>query len=164
MHCNLSGKTSQFGFVAFRSRKVTTFQLPQKSIRIAERAGISPAQWGEELTMLRKTVLAAAALVAFGISGAWAAEPIEGKWKTQSGETAAISACGSAFCVTLQTGKYSGKQIGKMSGAGMKYKGSITDPATDKTYSGSASISGSSMKMRGCVLGVLCRSQTWTKM
>jgi uncharacterized protein (DUF2147 family) len=114
--------------------------------------------------MLRKTFLATAAVFAFGLGAAWAVEPIEGNWKTQSGETAAISNCGGAFCVTLKTGKHAGKQIGKMSGTGAKYKGSITDPANDKTYSGSASISGTSMKMRGCVLGVLCKSQTWTKM
>jgi uncharacterized protein (DUF2147 family) len=114
--------------------------------------------------MLRKTLLATATLMAFNLSAAFAAEPIEGNWKTQSGETAAITNCGGAFCVTLKTGKYSGKQIGKMSGSAAKYKGSITDPATDKTYSGSASISGSSMKMKGCVLGILCKSQTWTKM
>ncbi len=114
--------------------------------------------------MLRNALLATATLFAISLSPASAAEPIEGNWKTQSGETAAISSCGGAFCVTLKTGKYSGKQIGKMSGAGDKYTGSITDPANDKTYKGSASLSGSSMKMKGCVLGVLCKTQTWTKM
>lgn len=114
--------------------------------------------------MLRKTLLATAAVFTLGLSSAFAAEPIEGNWKTQSGETAAISNCGGAFCVTLKTGKYAGKQIGKMTGSGEKYKGSITDPANDKTYSGSAAISGSSMKMKGCVLSVLCRTQTWSKM
>ena len=64
------------------------------------------------------------------------------------------------------TGKYKGKGIGKISAQGDgKYSGSITDPATDKTYNGRASISGSSMKMKGCVLGgLLCKSQNWTKM
>ena len=113
---------------------------------------------------MRKTLLAMSTLLAFGLTSAGAAEPIEGNWKTQSGETAAISSCGAAFCVTLKTGKYSGKQIGKMSGTGAKYKGSITDPADDKTYSGSASIAGSSMKMKGCVLSVFCKTQTWSKM
>ena len=128
------------------------------------RAGGSLRSLGRGTQMLRKTLLATATLFAFGLSAASAAEPIEGNWKTQSGETAAISACGAAFCVTLKTGKYSGKQIGKMTGSAAKYKGSITDPANDKTYSGSASISGASMKMKGCVLGILCRTQTWTKM
>ena len=55
---------------------------------------------------------------------------------------------------------------GKVSAdGGGQYSGEITDPANDKTYSGSASVSGGSMKMKGCVLGgLICRSQTWTKL
>ena len=108
------------------------------------------------------TGLAAAAFVAMA-GQAFAAEAILGNWKTQSGETAAIAQCGGSYCITLKTGKYAGKQIGKVAGTGGKYSGSITDPANDKTYSGSASISGSSMKMKGCVAKVLCRSQTWSR-
>ncbi|TIU33013.1 MAG: DUF2147 domain-containing protein, partial [Mesorhizobium sp.] len=41
----------------------------------------------------------------------------------------------------------------------------ITDPETDKTYSGKATISGASLKMSGCVLGgLICKSQTWHKL
>ena len=48
---------------------------------------------------------------------------------------------------------------------GGTYSGSITDPAKDKTYSGSGTLSGGSLKMKGCVLGgLICRSQTWTKL
>ena len=114
--------------------------------------------------MHRKTLLATATLFAFGLSASFAAEPIEGNWKTQGGETAAISNCGGSVCITLKTGKHAGKQIGKLSGTGDKYKGSITDPANDKTYTGSASLSGSSMKLKGCVLSILCKTQTWSKM
>lgn len=107
--------------------------------------------------------MAAAALLL--TTGAALADPIEGNWKTQSGETAAIANCGGAFCITLKTGKHAGKQIGKMSASGSgSYKGSITDPADDKTYSGSATLAGSSLKMKGCVLAVLCKSQTWAKL
>lgn len=115
--------------------------------------------------MLRTTMLTAAALIL--TAGAALADPIEGNWKTQSGETAAIGACGGgAFCITLKTGEHAGKQIGKVSASGEgKYSGKITDPADDKTYTGKASISGNSMKMSGCVLaGLICQSQTWTRM
>ena len=48
---------------------------------------------------------------------------------------------------------------------GNKYTGSITDPATDKTYSGKATLTGSTLKMSGCVLGgLICKSQTWSKL
>ncbi|WP_137135275.1 DUF2147 domain-containing protein [Rhizobium sp. FKY42] len=113
--------------------------------------------------MIRMTGMIAGAMLAFsGI--AWAAEPIEGNWKTASGETAAIGKCGSAFCVTLKTGKHAGKQIGKMSGTGGNYSGEITDPEADKTYSGSGAVSGNSLKMKGCVMSVFCKSQTWTRL
>lgn len=112
--------------------------------------------------MKRMTILAAAAFL-MG-STAFAAEAIEGNWKTASGETAVIAKCGSAFCVTLKTGQHAGKQIGKMSGTGNSYSGEITDPANDKTYSGSGTVSGNSLSMKGCVLKVLCKSQTWTRL
>ena len=105
-----------------------------------------------------------AAFLAASATLALAAEPIEGNWKTASGETAAISACGGSFCVTLKTGKYSGKRIGKMTGSGNDYSGEITDPSEDKTYSGYATVSGSKLRMKGCVMSVFCKSQTWTRL
>jgi uncharacterized protein (DUF2147 family) len=113
--------------------------------------------------MYRMTLLAAAAAFALGIAPVSAAEPIEGNWKTQSGETASIAPCGGAFCITLKSGKYSGKRIGKISGSGASYSGTITDPADDKEYSGAAKVSGSSMRLKGCALKVFCKTQTWTK-
>lgn len=100
------------------------------------------------------------------LAGAALADPIEGNWKTQSGETAAIAGCGGSFCITLKSGKYIGKRIGKMQAGGAnKYAGEITDPAEDKTYSGKASLSGNSLTMKGCVFGgLICRGQTWTKL
>lgn len=110
-----------------------------------------------------RSIIIAAALALSAIT-AQAAEPIEGNWKTASGATAQIAPCGGAFCVTLKSGKHSGKQIGKMSGSGDSYKGTITDPEADKTYSGSGSVSGNSLKMKGCVMAVLCKTQTWTRL
>ncbi|MDX8463980.1 DUF2147 domain-containing protein, partial [Mesorhizobium humile] len=93
------------------------------------------------------------------------ADPIEGNWKTQAGSTAAIAGS-STFSITLKSGKYSGKKIGSFKAAGdNKYTGTITDPETDKTYSGKATLSGASLKMSGCVLGgLICKSQTWHKL
>jgi len=112
--------------------------------------------------MIRKMIAAGVLLAA--MSAPALADPIEGNWKTKSGETAAIAACGGDYCVQLKTGAHAGKRIGKMTGSNGKYSGTITDPAKDKTYSGSASVSGNTLKMKGCVLGVLCRSENWAKM
>ena len=113
--------------------------------------------------MFRKVSLALAATLI--IAGAAWADPIEGNWKTQAGDTAAISGSGS-FSITLKSGKYAGKTIGSLKAAGdNKYAGSITDPANDKTYSGKATLSGTALKMSGCVLGgLICKSQTWHRL
>ncbi len=107
---------------------------------------------------------AAVAILLTGASAGQAAEPIEGNWKTASGANAHITRCGSAYCVTLKSGKFAGKQIGRMSGSGDSYSGEITDPETDKTYSGSGAVTGNALRMKGCVLKVLCKSQTWTRL
>lgn len=99
------------------------------------------------------------------VSGAaLAADPIVGNWRTDSGETAAITG-GGPFAITLKTGKHAGKRIGSMKASGDgKYAGEITDPANDKTYSGKATLSGNNLKMSGCVLGgLICRSQNWKR-
>ncbi|HEY6632814.1 MAG TPA: DUF2147 domain-containing protein [Rhizobiaceae bacterium] len=110
--------------------------------------------------------LSVAATCAVLMSGAAFADPIEGRWKTEAGSTAHISACGNAFCIKLVSGSHSGKQIGKMtSGGGNSYSGTITDPANDKTYKGKASLAGGTLNLSGCVLGgLICRSQKWDKL
>jgi len=110
------------------------------------------------------SVATAAAMFAGSAFIASAADPIEGSWKTQSGETAEIANCGGSYCITLKTGKYAGKSIGKLSGAAGTYSGTITDPADDKTYSGSAKVSGSGMDLRGCAMKIFCKTQKWAKM
>ncbi|MGC4026470.1 MAG: DUF2147 domain-containing protein [Mesorhizobium sp.] len=113
--------------------------------------------------MFRKIGVTAAALL-IATSAAFA-DDIVGNWKTNSGETAAIAG-GGPFSITIKTGKYSGKRIGTLNAGGDgKYTGEITDPATDKTYSGKAALSGDSLKMSGCVLGgLICKTQNWKRM
>jgi uncharacterized protein (DUF2147 family) len=114
--------------------------------------------------MLRTPILALAAVLAMG-GAAWA-DPIEGNWRLESGSTAGIAGCGGAYCITLKSGKFKGKQIGSFSAKGNgQYSGKITDPESDKTYSGKATLSGNALKMSGCVLGgLICRSQNWTRL
>ncbi|MEC9343650.1 DUF2147 domain-containing protein [Nitratireductor mangrovi] len=112
-----------------------------------------------------KRILAGTVAALLMTAGAAFADPIEGNWKTQSGATAGIAKCGGSFCIKLKTGKHAGKQIGKMQASGGgKYSGSITDPADDKTYSGSASLAGSILKMKGCVAAIFCKTQTWNRL
>jgi uncharacterized protein (DUF2147 family) len=114
--------------------------------------------------MLRRIVLALGLSVL--MMGAALADPIEGNWKTKTGDTAAIAGCGGAFCITLKSGEYAGRKIGRMTASGGgNYEGEITKPSNDKTYSGKAKLSGNSLKLSGCVLGgLICESQTWTRL
>jgi len=111
--------------------------------------------------MFSRVSLAVAGLFVF--AGVAAAEPIHGNWRTESGAMARIADCGNQICITLTSGAHSGKQIGQMTPQGDgRYSGSITDPAEDRTYSGSGTVRGNTLTMRGCVL-VFCRDQTWTR-
>ncbi len=110
-----------------------------------------------------RTLLVSAAL-ALAAGSVQAVEPIVGNWKTASGAKAVIAPCGGSFCVTLKTGRHAGKRIGNLAGTGGSYSGEITDPESDRIYSGSGSVDGNALKMKGCVLKVLCKSQTWTRL
>jgi uncharacterized protein (DUF2147 family) len=112
---------------------------------------------------MKRTVLAALWL-ALASPAALAAEPVLGNWKTAHGETAKITSCGGAYCITLVNGKFGGRQIGKMSGTGGEYSGEITDPNAEKTYSGSATVTGDALKLTGCALKIFCKSQTWSRL
>ena len=113
--------------------------------------------------MLRGTTIT---IVAILVSATAAfADPIQGHWRTARGDTAAIEACGGGFCINLKTGPWKGRSIGSMSAEGSnRYSGTITDPETDKTYSGNATLTGSHLKLQGCVLGgLICKGQTWSR-
>lgn len=121
-----------------------------------------------------------AAVMALTTTAAAVADPIEGLWQTQPDDGAvaivSIAPCGGAFCGTIvKTFKgqqeYASPNIGKQivrsmaPAAGGGYAGQVWRPANNKIYQGKATISGSSMKLSGCVAGgLICKSQTWTKL
>jgi uncharacterized protein (DUF2147 family) len=115
--------------------------------------------------MVRTWIFAAALALSAGslATQVSAAEAIEGNWKTLVGDTARIASCDKGFCITLANGKFAGKQIGHMQGAGGLYNGQITDPKDDKTYEGSAAVTGNALKLQGCVLKIFCKTQIWVR-
>jgi uncharacterized protein (DUF2147 family) len=110
-----------------------------------------------------KRILIAAALT-FTPNLSHAEEPIVGNWKTDVGDTTAIGHCGGGYCIVLKTGKHAGMQIGTFSGKDGSYEGKITDPDAKKTYSGSITATENAVKLKGCVMKVVCESQTWTRL
>ncbi|MBG1231046.1 DUF2147 domain-containing protein [Aestuariivirga litoralis] len=92
------------------------------------------------------------------------ADPIEGLWKRPNGILVKFSACGGGFCATAASGPNAGGSAGKLKATGSgKYSGSLTDLENKKTYSGSGSISGNTLRVSGCVLGFICKSENWSR-
>ena len=113
--------------------------------------------------MFHRIALAAVAVAGLTVA-ATAQTNIAGNWRTQSGANAVISKCGGSFCIKITSGEHAGKQIGRVSfSSGNKYTGRVTDPGNGKEYSGSAIVNGNSMKLSGCVAGILCRTQNWSR-
>jgi uncharacterized protein (DUF2147 family) len=110
-------------------------------------------------------ILPLAVLALTAMPGLAMADPIEGVWKREStGALIEFTPCGGEYCGVVQTGKFAGQSIGRMSGANGDYRGTITDLEEGKTYKGKASISGATMKLSGCVLlGLLCKGENWQK-
>ncbi len=128
---------------------------------------------------MKKTLMAAAMIVAG--AGAALADPVEGTWKTEPGDTGgylhvAIATCGAAICGTIaQAYDADGSVIGdyehqgkKMlwdmsaKGGGSYSGGKIWAPDADKTYKSKMSLAGKKLTVKGCV-SVICRGQEWTR-
>lgn len=115
----------------------------------------------------RTSAIAASTLIAFSglATSTLAAEPIVGQWRAPGGGIVEVVRCGGEFCATVISGEHSGKSVGRMSGAGASYSGTVTDPREDKTYDGTASIDGGgdTLKLQGCALKIFCKTQTWNR-
>ena len=122
-----------------------------------------------------KFAYAAAAMVAFA-TPALAADPVVGEWKSEPGETGGyihveIAECGAALCgtITQVVGNDNTSIVGKpiiwdmqAKGKGKYSGGKIWAPDQDKTYRSKMTLSGTSLKVEGCV-AIICRGQTWTR-
>ncbi|MFN4154559.1 MAG: DUF2147 domain-containing protein [Paracoccaceae bacterium] len=124
----------------------------------------------------KRVAMAAAFAV---VAGAAFAEPIVGLWQTQPDDGAyahvQIAPCGANFCGTIvKTFKGGaeikspnvGKQLVRDMAAkgGGAYEGKVWRPSNNKIYMGKVAVSGSTMKLSGCVAGgLICSKQDWKK-
>ena len=127
---------------------------------------------------MRKIALMAAALPV--AAPAWAADPLEGLWRTAKDDNGnsglvQVKPCGGGLCGTLiKAYGPGGKEIKsenvgrqiisqtKPSGGG-QYKGKVYSPDRGKTYNSKLVLSGSTLKVSGCVLGICRDGGTWKK-
>lgn len=118
--------------------------------------------------MLRVFILPA---IAIALTGSAQAAPM-GEWARGDGNTRVrIEPCGQSLCAinTWVKDTSKGEQVGhrlvmSVKPAGEKrMTGSAFDPQRDRTYSITINYSGASMSTRGCILAVLCKTVSWTK-
>ena len=128
-----------------------------------------------------KTLLTSAVL-SLGLAGAaLAADPIVGTWQTIKDDNGnygqiKITECGSAICGTLvKSFDASGKAFKsenqgrkliwdmKNDGGGKYSGGKVYSPDRDKTYNGRMVLSGNSLDVKGCVLGVYRSGGKWAR-
>jgi uncharacterized protein (DUF2147 family) len=103
-----------------------------------------------------------------------AAQEVVGTWERDTGASRVrFSKCGEALCGSLSWLKDTngpakvGQRIFydmKPNGAN-KWSGSAFNPEDGKTYSGTMTLSGSTLTTAGCVMGgLICRSVKWNRM
>lgn len=120
----------------------------------------------------------AVAISAF--ASAASADALEGVWKTEVDDGAyahiTIAPCAAAFCGKItESFKEDGssnasENIGKTividmvpQGDGY-YEGSVFRPSNGKTYYGTITLNGDSLKLAGCVAGgLICSKQNWAR-
>ncbi|MBY6046561.1 DUF2147 domain-containing protein [Vannielia litorea] len=127
---------------------------------------------------MRKIAMMAAALLV--AAPAWAADPLEGLWRTAKDDNGnsglvQVKPCGGGLCGTLIKAYGPGgkeiksENVGRQiisqtqpSGGG-QYKGKVYSPDRGKTYNSKLVLSGSTLKVSGCVLGICRDGGTWKK-
>ncbi|GAB4287511.1 MAG: DUF2147 domain-containing protein [Roseovarius sp.] len=133
------------------------------------------------MTPIMTAILLAAAMALAG-AGAATADPVEGLWRTEPGDTGGyvqveIHPCGPAFCGTIRKAiskdgreRTDYEHLGKLMlwdmqprGAGAYGGGKIWAPDRNKTYSSKMQLNGDRLTVKGCV-AVFCRAQTWTRL
>ena len=126
-------------------------------------------------------VFTTALVATIALAGAaFAADPLEGMWKTTADDNGnsgliQVAPCGAKLCGTLvkafdANGKsIASDNIGKKiisntvaQGDG-RYKGKVYSPDRDKTYSSRLTLSGNRLAVQGCVLGICRDGGNWVR-
>jgi uncharacterized protein (DUF2147 family) len=126
-------------------------------------------------------MFAVAVAVSLSAGAAFAADPVEGVWKTKPNDNGnygyvKVVPCGTAFCGTLikafdsSGAEKASENIGRAIiwdmvayGDGAYDDGKIWSPDRDKTYSSDMQLTGDKLAVRGCVLGICRDGGTWSR-
>ena len=121
----------------------------------------------------RFLAIATVACVVSGVVPASAADELLGSWQRSDGTSRIrMAPCGGAVCgtVTYLKDPNSPGKVGQQVFFGMKpdgngtWNGTAFNPEDGKTYTGAASVSGSSLTTKGCALGgLICKTVSWVR-
>lgn len=114
-------------------------------------------------------------------AGAALADPVEGLWRTEPGDTGghlqvSIYQCASAICGVIRKAvDKDGNEVAdyehlnrqmlwdmQAQGGGAYEDGKIWAPDRGKTYNSNMQLNGNTLTVEGCVFGI-CRGQNWTR-
>jgi uncharacterized protein (DUF2147 family) len=126
---------------------------------------------------MKLRTLAAAAVLALAPLAA-SADPVEGIWKTEVDDGAyayvTFAPCADKLCGVISrtfnaSGEYKSPNQGKpivwdmtADGGGSYSGGKVWQPSTGKVYKSKMALSGSTLKVSGCV-GPICKKQSWSR-
>ncbi len=127
---------------------------------------------------MKTTTLAAVCSLALATSAF--ADPLEGRWQTARDDNGnsgiiQVAPCGAALCGTLvQSFDAGGNPIASdfdgrliisdtVAQGGGAYRGKVYSPDRDKTYNSRLQLTGNSLAVSGCVLGICRNGGTWTR-
>ena len=122
----------------------------------------------------------AAAIPLFLASSPLAAADIEGRWRSPGGNTIiAIAACGSDYCGTVAWASEKSKEAAKKTTPNLvgtqlitglqqkkpgRWQGKLFIPDKDMRVTAKIQlVSAAQLKVGGCVGGVICKSEIWSK-
>jgi uncharacterized protein (DUF2147 family) len=128
--------------------------------------------------VMTKTMIAA--LILMATAGAGLAEPLLGSWRTAPQDDGTmgvvqVAPCGAALCGTLIASlDPAGKEVPNpengmtilsetLPQGGGEYRGKIYAPDRDQTYASRLQLSGDTLKVSGCVLGICRDGGSWTR-
>lgn len=120
------------------------------------------------------------AVAAICLAGGALADPLEGLWQTAKDDNGnfghvQVAPCGAALCGTLVksfdasgseiASEFTGRNIISETTAngGGAYRGKVYAPDRDKTYNSRLQLSGNSLAVSGCVLGICREGGNWTR-
>jgi uncharacterized protein (DUF2147 family) len=121
---------------------------------------------------IKSLIAASASAFALSVVAANAAEPY-GTWtRPSTGTQVSFYKCGDKLCGKIAAVKDQARKntVGTviMKGAAKSgdntWKGDLLDVESGKTYSGVVTLeSAHALNLKGCVAGIFCRGETWTK-